>query len=141
MPKGIYQFEKRKGLFTKGHKSATKGKHQTEEWKKKIGLANSIAQKGNKNGFKKGNIFGVRFQKRTSSEPYSVDWTKTLRRSIRERDHYICQICLGEGYSVHHIDYNKKNCNIDNLITLCHKCHTRTNFDRENWINYFYESK
>jgi len=52
---------------------------------------------------------------------YSVDWTKTLRRSIRERDHYICQLC-GEqqgdyAFDIHHIDYNKKNCNPNNLIT------------------------
>ena len=36
-----------------------------------------------------------------------------------------------------HIDYNKKNCNSDNLITLCHNCHSKTNHNRNNWINYF----
>jgi len=72
-----------------------------------------------------------------SFEPYTIDWTKTLKRSIRERDNYICQLCNQYGNSVHHVDYNKKNCNPNNLITLCKKCHTKTNFNRDYWIDYF----
>ena len=41
-----------------------------------------------------------------SFEPYSVDWTQTLKRSIRERDNYICRICNQYGSSVHHKDYD-----------------------------------
>lgn len=73
----------------------------------------------------------------SSFAPYSVDWTKTLKRSIRERDKYICQICYKEGNFVHHIDYNKKNCNPDNLINLCNGCHTMTNHNRDKWIEFF----
>lgn len=40
-----------------------------------------------------------------------------------------------------HIDYDKKNCNSDNLITLCRVCHIKTNFNRSYWINYFKELK
>ena len=69
--------------------------------------------------------------------PYSVDWTETLKRSIRERDHYICKICNQYGNEVHHIDYNKQNCNPENLITLCHSCHNTTGHNREYWKNYF----
>ena len=29
----------------------------------------------------------------SSFEPYTVDWTETLKKSIRERDKYICQLC------------------------------------------------
>ncbi len=73
-----------------------------------------------------------------SFEPYSVDWTKTLRRSIRERDKYICQICGKEpSLDCHHIDYDKKNCNPDNLITLCRSCHVKTNQNRNYWSKYF----
>jgi len=72
-----------------------------------------------------------------SFEPYSVDWTKTLKKSIKERDHYTCQICHKEGVAVHHIDYDKLNCNPNNLVTLCRKCHTKTNFNRDYWIKYF----
>ena len=76
-----------------------------------------------------------------SFEPYSVDWTKTLKRSIRERDKYVCRIC-GEqqgdiAFDIHHIDYNKQNCTPDNLITLCRSCHAKTNFNRKKWIKHF----
>ena len=73
-----------------------------------------------------------------SFEPYSTDWTETLRRSIRERDKYTCQLC-GKENSIHchHIDYDKKNCNPNNLIILCRKCHSITNFNRNYWIKYF----
>ena len=37
----------------------------------------------------------------------------------------------------HHIDYNKKNCSLNNLITLCRSCHMKTNTNRNYWINYF----
>lgn len=72
-----------------------------------------------------------------SFEPYSVDWTETLKKSIRERDKYICRICNEYSNIVHHIDYNKKNCNPDNLIVLCKRCHMKTNFNRDSWIKYF----
>ena len=80
-------------------------------------------------------------------EPYSIDWTETLKRAIRERDNYICQLCgktqiaeveeIEMKLAVHHIDYNKKNCNPDNLITLCCKCHIKTNQNRDYWIKFF----
>jgi hypothetical protein len=38
---------------------------------------------------------------------------------------------------VHHIDYNKKNNNPINLISLCLDCHMKTNFERLDWENYF----
>ena len=80
-----------------------------------------------------------------SFEPYSLDWTKTLKRSIRERDKYTCQIG-GElqsdtAFPVHHIDYDKRNCDPENLITLCRKCHTKTNTNRDYWIEYFTNKK
>ena len=75
-----------------------------------------------------------------SFEEYTIDWTKTLKRSIKERDHYICYLCKGqEDLIVHHIDYDKKNCNPENLITLCNSCHTKTNYNRNYWIKYFNE--
>ena len=60
-----------------------------------------------------------------SFEPYSVNWTETLKRAIRERDRYLCQICNSYGNVVHHIDENKQNCNPNNLITICNSCHTK----------------
>lgn len=39
------------------------------------------------------------------------------------------------------IDYDKKNNNSENLITLCRKCHGKTSskFNRDFWINYYKE--
>ena len=79
-----------------------------------------------------------------SFEPYSTDWTATLKRSIRERDHYVCRLCgalQGDiAFDVHHIFYNKKDCNPEHLITLCRKCHIKTNHNRNYWIKYFNDS-
>jgi len=98
------------------------------EYREKV----SLSKLGDKNPSWKGGI---------SFEPYSVDWTKTLKKAIRERDKYICQICKNEGNHVHHIDYNKKNCNPYNLITLCHRCHSKTNHNRKFWIETFINLK
>jgi len=38
---------------------------------------------------------------------------------------------------VHHIDYDKKNCDPENLITLCKNCHPKTNSNRGDWIEFF----
>jgi len=77
----------------------------------------------------------------SSYEPYSTDWTETLKRSIRERDNYTCQMLkcntIDKSNPVHHIDYDKKNCNPNNLITLCKKCHSKTNGKRDYWTKYF----
>jgi len=32
-----------------------------------------------------------------SFKPYTIDWTETLKRAIRERDKYICQLCSQYG--------------------------------------------
>lgn len=78
-----------------------------------------------------------------SFEPYGEDFKKRIRQEIRERDNHICQECgyteeqLGYKLDVHHIDYNKKNNDFRNLISLCRSCHRQTNFKREDWTNYF----
>lgn len=77
-----------------------------------------------------------------SFEEYTVKFTKELKEKIRNRDNYKCRICnssqiQNSRLDVHHIDYNKQNCNEDNLITLCKKHHMKTNFNRIYWTNYF----
>jgi 5-methylcytosine-specific restriction endonuclease McrA len=73
-----------------------------------------------------------------SFEPYTLDWTKTLKRSIRERDRYICQSCgalQGDtAFDVHHIDFDKANSDPANLVTLCHSCHSKTSITRAPWM-------
>lgn len=75
-----------------------------------------------------------------SFAPYPIEWLPSLRRMIRTRDNYICQICEtplknNMRKPVHHIDYDKNNNSTDNLITLCHSCHAKTNFNRDHWKN------
>lgn len=36
-----------------------------------------------------------------------------------------CSVCsCGDNLETHHIDFNHKNNDLDNLITLCKRCHT-----------------
>ena len=76
-----------------------------------------------------------------SKKGYTQEWKETLRRAIRERDNYTCKIygsIQGDiTFDVHHIDYDKKNCNPNNFVTLCHSCHAKTNHHREEWMERF----
>ena len=78
-----------------------------------------------------------------SCEPYCQDWTKILKDFIKERDGNRClnPDCWRNIHklSVHHIDYNKKNCEPQNLITLCTSCNSRANKDR-NWHKSWYKA-
>jgi endogenous inhibitor of DNA gyrase (YacG/DUF329 family) len=80
-----------------------------------------------------------------SFEPYPIQWRRSLRKHIRERDGRICQICklheseYDKKLDIHHIDYNKKNLDPANLISLCHSCHSKTSGNRECWIAFFNE--
>ena len=60
--------------------------------------------------------------------PYGIEFTKELKESIREACDNRCFLC-GEQPKyrllIHHIDYNKKNNQEDNLIALCRKCHMK----------------
>ncbi len=73
----------------------------------------------------------------SSFKPYTIEFTEKLKRLIRERDNHKCLICNKFGNEVHHIDYNKQNCKEDNLITLCIRCHRKTNFNRSFWKYFF----
>jgi len=74
-----------------------------------------------------------------SFKPYGIEFTKDLKRKIRQRDSNFCQLCFKELeiLSVHHIDYNKENSGEMNLITLCISCNSKVNKNREYWENYF----
>lgn len=67
-----------------------------------------------------------------SSSSYPPEFNDFLRREIRERDSHICQDCgvkyteggdFHEAFDIHHIDGTRNNCGVNNLITLCRKCH------------------
>lgn len=82
--------------------------------------------------------------------PYPFCFDDELKEKIRTRDNFICQCCrmteeehlivIGTKLHIHHIDYNKENCNEENLITVCTACNTRANYNKDYWIN-FYRNK
>ena len=152
-----------KGQFAKGHKPYKfwLGKKFSKEYRKKLSLSH-LGKKGFWTGKKRIDMIGNQWNKGKhlspntefkkgenlkeknrqwrggiSFEPYSTNWTKELKIKIRERDNYICQKCSQYGNVVHHIDYNKKNCNPQNLITLCRRCNSKVNFNREFWKKHF----
>ena len=110
------------------------GKKMSEESKRKM----SLSRKGDLNSNWRGG---------KSYEKYTEIWCDSFKNTIRERDNLICQECgihqdelsnnLYKHLDVHHIDYDKHNCNPDNLISLCRQCHIKTNYNRESWISYF----
>jgi len=136
----------------KNNKPSFKGRKHSEETKRKIS-ENSKKNWENKEYRKKQvkvhtgktGENASNWQGGLSLEEYPQEWTKTLKISIRERDKYTCQLC-GEkqgdvAHDVHHIDYNKQNCNPDNLTALCKSCHAKTNFKRDKWKSFFKKRK
>lgn len=74
-----------------------------------------------------------------SKAPYSFKFNKELKLAIKMRDGFKCKVCgvRAEDLVVHHIDYDKQNHSLENLITLCRNCHSKTNSRRQTWIEYF----
>jgi len=78
----------------------------------------------------------------SSLEEYGSEFDSTLKEQVRFRDGYTCQICgcsqleNGRQLDCHHIDYDKQHNVLNNLIALCHKCHSKTNGKREYWKQY-----
>lgn len=112
-----------------------RGKILTEEHKKKI-CSNLKHEFGVKNANWRGG---------KSFEEYSFLFNEQLKDRIRIRDNYKCQLCkipeleFNRKLSIHHIDYNKKNNEESNLISLCNSCHQKTNSKQLFWIKLFQE--
>ena len=80
-------------------------------------------------------------------EPYTSKFTQKLKDQIRKRDNYKCQNCnitekehlerYDKVLDIHHIDYNKQNCNEENLISLCRPCNIKANTNRKYWQECF----
>jgi hypothetical protein len=72
-----------------------------------------------------------------SFEQYPPEFNLNTKKLIQKRDDHKCMnpTCWNKQtrLTIHHIDYNKKNCNEKNLITLCNSCNARANGNREFW--------
>jgi len=108
----------------------------------------------------------VNWQGGKSFELYGKEFDKELKKEIKMRDNNECILCkiehekkkeeiagiifwqravllskfevsMNKKLSIHHIDYNKKNNDRNNLITLCGSHHVRTNGNREYWTKFF----
>ena len=147
MPSGIYKRTKKHKInwFKKEHRYYPSKNGENSSWFKSGHFGYWLGTKGFWFGKKRPEISGennCNWNNGSSFKPYSISWTKTLKRTIRERDNYICQICGEESATfVHHKDYKKLNCNSENLITLCNSCHTKTNYNRDWWIVYWEKRK
>ena len=135
--------------FKKGNVSWNKDlTKETDLRVKKNGKNSGKARKGKYDGEKCWNWQGGK-----SFEPYGLEFNNTLKEQIRKRDGYRCQECFRHQselrtktnrkykLTIHHIDYDKKNNNPENLISLCKSCHGQTNFKRNDWEEYFKSSR
>ena len=74
---------------------------------------------------------------------YPIEWTRSLRKQIRDRDNNQCQNPNCEQNSkkytleVHHIDYDPKNCDPANLITICKQCNIKANHNKKYWAEIY----
>jgi len=118
-----------------GKTSPRKGTKLAEMIKRKISI-------GTKQGIKNRDQFGSKNPNWISGRsflPYDSKFNEQLKLFIRQRDNFTCQFpsCNlrenGYGFPVHHIDYEKKNCNSNNLILLCPEHNGKVNSNREYW--------
>ncbi len=74
---------------------------------------------------------------------YCHEWTHELKLFIKDRDNNECQNpqCSMKYKSlvVHHINYDKKDCDPRNLITVCNSCNSTANFSRDWWRSFYEE--
>lgn len=72
-----------------------------------------------------------RYKDGQAGRGYTHEFNKAKKKEIRERDRYRCQLCwrheneLNKKLSIHHIDFDKKNNENSNLISLCQFCHSK----------------
>ena len=82
-----------------------------------------------------------------SKTGYSYKFSKKLKEKIIKRDNNRCQLCgltseesinyYKRELSVNHIDFNKENCEEENLNTLCCFCNSSINCNRQFFTEYF----
>jgi hypothetical protein len=130
------ELRKKWSLERRGEKHPMWGKHLSEEIKNKIKMT-CIERK-----VSVGEL-NPNFNGWLSKKPYSLTWDEILKAGIRTRDNHFCMVCnksessFREKLHIHHIDYDKLNCELTNLVSLCRKCHLLTNYNRTEWTAFF----
>jgi hypothetical protein len=97
------------------------GKKHTKEHIEKIKESCQGINKGENNGMWNGN----------PKQFYPKEFTVQLKEKARERDNYECVRCGGKPQDVHHVDGDRKNNELDNLMTLCRSCHMKEHFENK----------
>lgn len=129
----------------KGEKNPMWGKNHTEEYKKWASESRKGKWSYNEEQFKKQNINTPKGENHpnwnggTSYLPYDKNFNNKLKKKIKELDKKRCSICSKKTQKlvIHHIDYNKLNSTETNLVSLCISCHSKTNYNRNNWVKFF----
>lgn len=127
-----------------------KGLSMTEEYKRKLSVSHTGFRQSEETKLKRSLLMlGKKhwnWQGGSSYEPYDKNFNSYTKAKVRKRDKFKCKVCgveeetLNKRLDIHHIDYNKNNSSFSNLISLCHSCHSKTNFSRELWKNQLRES-
>lgn len=154
--KESYKSGELKGCFEKGHLPHGAGKTKenyeplqkagkeisntknSEEWRNTKGL---IARK--KMSASKQDISLEQWKNFKSFEPYDESFNTKFKNQIRKRDNQACMNCgthrekLNKALDAHHINYDKLLSIPENCISLCRKCHSLTNINREYWKKLF----
>lgn len=62
-----------------------------------------------------------------SRQPYAPGWTERVKMQVAKRDRFRCQVCSlprrPHTHVVHHIDGEKYDHRLTNLVLLCRSCH------------------
>jgi 5-methylcytosine-specific restriction endonuclease McrA len=58
-----------------------------------------------------------------------------------EQDVILCEICGGKAVDIHHIDQNRENNKIENLIAVCRECHDHAHSHKTYYRRSFFQHK
>jgi len=131
-------------------------KYRTQNLKVSMGEYNpmfdpEIVEKRRQSVIRNGSYVGEknpRWKGGIIDQGYPWYFNKKLKEVIKERDGYKCQnpICSSndDRLHVHHIDYDRYNCEEPNLITLCRQCNLKANSRRDfhtKFYNYIMENR
>jgi len=126
-------YGKNNPFFGRQHTNETKKKFRlrkfSKEHKKKLSENHANFLKENNPAWQGGKSF----------EEYGEEFDSQLKEQVRFRDKYTCQLCgcsqleNRKQLDIHHKDYDKKNNKLNNLISLCHSCHSKTGVNRHYW--------